>query len=429
MIQKNVTLRLPKLYPKQYEAIYCPARYVIIEASTKVGKTAGNLIWIVSIAWEQGKTGRNYWWVAPIYSQAKIAYSRLKNMLAKTDPTKTIWKCNESELWVELSSGGRIWFKGADDPDSLYGEDVHAAVIDEATRCKTEAWHAVRSTLTATNGPVRIIGNVKGRKNWAYDLGRKARDGAPNMAYFKLTAWDAVDGGILKKEEVEDAKRMLPDAIFRELYLAEPSDDGGNPFSIKSIERCTLPYLSEGPAVCYGIDLAKSSDYSVICGLDSEMRVCTLERWQSDWGTTRRKIIDIIGDTAALIDSTGVGDPIVEDIQRELPQVEGFKFSSQSKQQIMEGLAASIQREELHFPDGWLREELESFEYEYTRTGVRYSAPAGLHDDGVCALALAVKRHASCDGDFDFRIIGCDRHIMERKIEFDGNEDNSWHKL
>jgi hypothetical protein len=45
-------------------------------------------------------------------------------------------------------------------------------------------------------------------------------------------------------------------------------------------------------------------------------------------------------------------------------------------------------------PDGWLRAELEAFGYEHTRTGVRYEAPPGLHDDGVCALALAV-RHLS----------------------------------
>ena len=36
--------------------------------------------------------------------------------------------------------------------------------------------------------------------------------------------------------------------------------------------------------------------------------------------------------------------------------------------------------------------ELEAFEYEYTRTGVRYTAPPGMHDDCVCALALAVRR-------------------------------------
>jgi len=38
-----------------------------------------------------------------------------------------------------------------------------------------------------------------------------------------------------------------------------------------------------------------------------------------------------------------------------------------------------------------LTSELEAFEYEYTRLGVRYAAPEGLHDDCVCALALAVQ--------------------------------------
>jgi len=55
----------------------------------------------------------------------------------------------------------------------------------------------------------------------------------------------------------------------------------------------------------------------------------------------------------------------------------------------MEGLASAIQQKMIAFPSGWLTSELEAFEYEYTRTGVRYSAPEGLHDDGVCALALA----------------------------------------
>jgi hypothetical protein len=35
-----------------------------------------------------------------------------------------------------------------------------------------------------------------------------------------------------------------------------------------------------------------------------------------------------------------------------------------------------------------------AFQYQYTASGVRYSAPAGMHDDCVCALALAVKLHA-----------------------------------
>jgi hypothetical protein len=36
-----------------------------------------------------------------------------------------------------------------------------------------------------------------------------------------------------------------------------------------------------------------------------------------------------------------------------------------------------------------MQDEMESFEFEYTRTGVKYNAPDGMHDDTVNALALA----------------------------------------
>jgi hypothetical protein len=51
----------------------------------------------------------------------------------------------------------------------------------------------------------------------------------------------------------------------------------------------------------------------------------------------------------------------------------------------------AIQGRRVTFPDGVIKQELENFEYEYTRTGVRYTAPGGMHDDAVCALALAWK--------------------------------------
>jgi hypothetical protein len=379
---------MPRLYAKQRAAIFAPQRYSFIEASTKAGKTAGCLVWLLTHAWNDGTSGRNYWWVAPIFPQAKIAFNRLKRMLAGSDPQQRVWRANETELWIELANGGRCWFKGADKPDSLYGEDVYAAVIDEASRCKEEAWHAVRSTLTATAGPVRIIGNVRGRRNWAYLLGQRAKAGEPGLAYHKLTAFDAVAAGVLPAAEIEDARRTLPEQVFRELYLAEPSDDGGNPFGLAAIAQCVRP-LSGNPPAAWGVDLAKSHDWTVACGLDDAGHCCRLERWQADWGQTRTRLIDMLGSVPALVDSTGVGDPIVEDLCRTAWTVEGFKFSSTSKQQLMEGLASDIQRGEAGFPDGWLRSELEAFEFAYYAGGVRYSAPEGLHDDGVCALALS----------------------------------------
>jgi len=82
---------------------------------------------------------------------------------------------------------------------------------------------------------------------------------------------------------------------------------------------------------------------------------------------------------------------VVEQLQRECPNIEGFVFTSATKQQLMEGLAVDIQQRNLSFPDGPIVTELETFEFAYTSFGVRYGAPEGLHDDCVCALALAAR--------------------------------------
>lgn len=346
------------------------------------------MVWLTEQAM-QGKPGRNYWWVAPIYAQAKIAFRRLKRGL----PAQ-VFRSNESELTLTLGNGAVIWFKGADHPDSLYGEDVYAAVIDEATRCKDEAWHAVRSTLTQTRGPLRIIGNVKGRKNWAYQIARKAESGEPGMHYAKITAQDAVAGGVLDADEIESARRDLPDNVFKELYLAEASDDEGNPFSISAIRACIAPLSVAAPSA-WGWDLAKSQDWTVGIALDADGATCRFERWQGPWEITTDRIVTDLAGGRALVDSTGVGDPIVERLQKHNRKVEGYHFTSPSKQRLMEGLAVAIQRREVTFPEGPIVAELEAFEYVYTRTGVRYSAPEGMHDDCVCALALAVHAAAT----------------------------------
>jgi hypothetical protein len=284
--------------------------------------------------------------------------------------------------------GSRIEFKSAEKPDNLYGDDVYAAVFDEASRAREESWYALRSTLTATQGKCKLIGNVKGKKNWFYKIGERAKSGDPNMEYFKITAYDAVKEGILQADEVEQAKRDLPTHVFNELYLAEPADDNSNPFGYENIEACIIP-TQTGVPVAYGIDLAKYTDWTVIIGLNEKGEVCHFDRFQKDWSQTLATIAKTIGNTPAYVDSTGVGDPIVEQLQRNRPRVQGFKFTSQSKQQLIEGLVVAVQQQQIKFPSGIIADEMRNFEFEYTRTGVRYTAPTGLHDDAVCGLALA----------------------------------------
>ncbi len=376
-------IQRPKLASYQKKILDSPARFTVTTAATKVGKTFSHLFWLFEKAHEAPKLGSNYWWVAPVYSQAKIAFRRLRRVAVQCG-----YRVNESELFIELTNGNRIWFKSAENPDNLYGEDVFAAVFDEFTRAKESAWIALRSTLTATRGQCKFIGNAKGRKNWGYKLALKAKNGEPGYEYHKITAYDAAAEGLISLEEIEQAKRDLPDLAFRELYLAEDLEDQANPFGIDFIKKQVKPISSEYP-VCFGVDLAKSVDWTVVTGLDYYGDVCHFERWQSDWGQTKARILSIVGFTPTLVDSTGVGDPIVEDLAKVSGSIEGYHFSGPSKQKLMEGLASALQNNEISVLEGTMKDELEAFEYVYSARGVKYSAPEGIHDDTVVSLALA----------------------------------------
>lgn len=441
---RSIKYRRPPLYPEQQQGIFCAERYAIVEASTKAGKTVGCLAWLIEQACLRGGPDRIFRWIAPTYNVARIAFRRA----CRGIPEK--WRTvNITRQEVTLRNGSIIQFMGGEKPDLIYGEDVWACVVDEASRCKEDVWAAVRSTLTATRGPCRLIGNVKGRKNWAYRLARAAESGRDDWRYAKITAEDAARAGVLDWAELTDAQATLPKAIYDELYLCIPNEDGGNPFGMTYLTGCVGP-MSKLEPVVWGWDFARSHDWTVGVGLDKYRRVCRFHRWQAPWPETIRRVREATMDTPAAIDATGAGDVVKDYVQRarasEIPpkaepekhpvatlfdggrldevehepvvvdmktarelstllqvsNFEGYVFTAKSKQYLMEGLAVVIQGYEITIPEGQdtagamssndpahILNELEAFEYEYTRTGVRYSAPEGLHDDCVCALALA----------------------------------------
>lgn len=70
----------PRLYPKQQDAVFDPDRYSVIEASTKSGKTVGCMCWLIELALH-ASAGQNFWWVYPIYAQAKVVFRRAKRAI------------------------------------------------------------------------------------------------------------------------------------------------------------------------------------------------------------------------------------------------------------------------------------------------------------------------------------------------------------
>lgn len=374
---------LPDLYAKQEQALYPAARFSLIEGSTKSGKTAGCMIWQLSQIL-LGPPGTIHWWVAPVYGQARIAFRR-----AIKDFDALIQSASHSELRITLTNGSVWFFKSGENPDNLFGEEIESAVIDEASRMREEAWTAVRSTLSTTRGPARLIGNVKGRGNWFYKLCRRAEAGEPNYHYAKLTAQDAVEGGVLHEDELEQASRDLPHEVYRELYFCEPADDAYNPFGLDYLQAA-FGGVAEMPAVVYGLDLARKHDHTVLVGMSQLGHVVSVDRFQLPWSEAYERIKRVVGNRPVLMDATGIGDPISDELRRQRVNVTPFVITSRSKQDLMMLLRSGFSEGKIRFEHEIMRLELESFEYEYTLSGgVRYSAPSGMHDDCVDALGLA----------------------------------------
>jgi len=323
--------------------------------------------------------GESVAYITPTYKLAKTFFDKL---------TKAIpFANNKSDLIIHFPNDGKIEFFTGERLDNLRGRKFHRVIIDEASFIPNleDGWlNSIRPTLTDYKGSALFLSTPRGR-NFFYSLFMKG--GEQDWEAFKFTTYD---NPYIDPAEIEEAKRQLPEAVFRQEYMADPMDNAANPFGSAHIRNCVKP-LSTQPTAFYGIDLAKSHDWTVIIGLDKDGNVSYFDRFQKDWRQTKETILGLNRSIPIMIDSTGVGDAITEDLQRSFNAMEGFKYTAQSKQQLMELLALSIQQGKVSFPDGVIREELDIFEYQFTSTGVRYNAPSGFHDDCVNALALAVK--------------------------------------
>jgi hypothetical protein len=95
------------------------------------------------------------------------------------------------------------------------------------------------------------------------------------------------------------------------------------------------------------------------------------------------------------IDSTGIGDPVVEELRRRglnIQEDDVFKFTQTSRTNLLNNLAILLENAKIKIPnDEGLLNELKSFTIEMNDRGKAIiKCPDELHDDRVMSLALAV---------------------------------------
>jgi len=373
-----IEIKLPKPHAAQRAVLDSPARFRVMMCGRRFGKSLISQ----NISIENGLNNKKVAYITPTYQLGKTFFQEICKVL----PEK-IYKKNETDLTINFITGGQIRFFTGERLDALRGLKFHLVIIDEASYIANlqDGWlNSIRPTLTDYKGLAIFLSTPRG-KNFFYSLYMKG--GEPDWEAFKFTTYDNPH---IDPTEIDAAKFQLPNVVFEQEYMANPMENAANPFGSEHINACVKDGIA-GKAEYYGIDLAKSVDWTVIIGLDKLGQVVHFERFQKDWMQTKETILKLPKNLPIMIDSTGVGDAIVEELQKKFTQMHGFKFTSTSKQQLLEALANSIQTKTISYPTGLIKEELEIFEYTFTSTGVRYSAPSGFHDDCVIALALANK--------------------------------------
>jgi Terminase large subunit, T4likevirus-type, N-terminal len=204
-----------KLHKKQMEVYRSKARFRVVVAGRRWGKTSLSRILMITRA---KKPRQRIWYVAPTYRMAKqIMWSDLLEAI----PKKWVKKINETSMSVTLINGSKIELRGADKPDSLRGVRIDFLVLDEFQDMVPEVWtQALRPTLADSKGDAIFIGTPKAY-NYLYEVYRRGQ----NPLFVERNLWQSwqfptVTSPFIPASEIESARKDMDEKSFKQEFEA-----------------------------------------------------------------------------------------------------------------------------------------------------------------------------------------------------------------
>jgi hypothetical protein len=279
--------------------------------------------------------------------------------------------------------------------------------MDECSFIKEEAWlEALRPALADRQGRALFISTPKGH-NWFWRLWQRGIESDE----YKSWQFPTETNPYIPPAEIEAARSSLPARIFEQEFLAVFIDDAGSVFR-RTIDAATATeqeIAQAGRQYVIGVDWGKHNDFTVLCVMDSTTKQQVfIDRFnQIDYAVQvgrLQAVCERFKPNSIIAESNSMGEPIIEQLQRQGLPVTGFQTTNASKAMIIEALALAFERADIRIlPDAVQLSELQAFEMERLPGGsIRYNAPSGLHDDTVMSLALAWHGIVGGDNFFGF---------------------------
>ena len=342
---------------------------------------------------------KRIWIVAPNYELTKKVFSYVDIWFKKTVPSqksRIVWRDTPS---IKTKWGSFLACKTTEKMDALLGEELDLLIMDEAAYIPREAWESYLSpTLMIRKGKAVFISTPFG-KNWFYEKWLESKSRSDEEAFH----FPSSESPYVDQEYIQKEKETKPKAEFNQNYLAQFEDDGSSVFEYNNIKRNTKGGTLQGPQLNHryvmGVDLGKYNDFTVLVVIDTfTHEVVYKDRFNTiDYIVQKVRIASAAkqyNNARVIIDSTGVGDPIAEDLRRDGLLIEDYRiYTNKTKIQLVEKLIVFLQQDAIKIPEDFteLIQELSVYQMQRTDAGnMKYAAPGGFHDDCVMSLALAV---------------------------------------
>jgi PBSX family phage terminase large subunit len=265
-------------------------RFRVVNCGRRWGKTTLSILEMVAKA--VFKDDSRVVYIAPTYQQARdIAWNELKKICLPIQ-----LNVNEArlEITIKTKNGNSsiIWLRGWESVETLRGQRFDFIVIDEIASMRN-FWlnwqEVVRPTLTDRKGEVLFISTPKGFNHF-YDLYNFLDED------YKAFHFTTYDNPHLPVEEIEKAKKELPEDRFAQEYMADFRKQQGLVYKEFSRERHVVENTPELTWTEYlaGIDFGFTNPCAVIhVKRDGDDNYYVTDEWYKT-GRTEEQIADYV---------------------------------------------------------------------------------------------------------------------------------------
>lgn len=339
--------------------------------------------------------------VCPTLNQARKMFQDIISCIIDSG---VVQKKNETLLEIDLINGSKIFFKSAEQKDSLRGYTISGILcVDECSFISDDVFYGLLLAWTNVHkAPILLTSTPKFKQGFYWNYWNMGlNDNNEDVISIDFNSFDT--SALLSPSKLEAYKLMLPKGQFLTEYMGEFLDSQSIVFG--DFKDCINKNEIEPYKELYvGIDWSSGvgGDSTVVSALNERSEQVFMLRFNNKRAVEQ---IDYIKQylqpymahiKIIVAECNGVGQPLVDSLKIAIDgkvKIEEFTTTNASKIKLINQLQVAFEQKQIKILDDEKQtNELSIYEAKVGTNGtVTYNAPTGCNDDTVIALMLSLE--------------------------------------